>query len=104
MPGRVVSSDGEIELSVSEALGAQVLEETIEFHHAPTTELDDDGHGDPLRVLRRRPHRAVVDVDIDLGLVRVVEITTSQMSAECSTRFSSLARSKVASPKGSDWR
>ena len=78
VPGRVVSSDGEIELSVSEALGAQVLEETIEFHHAPTTELDDDGHGDPFVSYAAAAHRAVVDVDIDLGLVRVVEITTSQ--------------------------
>jgi CO/xanthine dehydrogenase Mo-binding subunit len=54
------------------------IEETFEHHHAPTTRLDANGQGDAHVSFAFVAHRAVVDVDIDLGLVRVVEIATSQ--------------------------
>jgi len=76
--GRVVSPDGAVELAINEAASGEVLEETREFHHAPTVELDADGQGDAFVSFAFAAHRAVVDVDLDLGLVRVVEITTSQ--------------------------
>ncbi len=55
-----------------------VIEETYEHHHPPTTPLDADGQGDAHVSFIFAAHRAVVDVDLDLGLVRVVEIATSQ--------------------------
>ena len=75
---RVVSLDREINLPVSDATPGQVLEETVEFHHAPTVELDANGQGDAFVSFAFAAHRVVVDVDLDLGLVRVVEIATSQ--------------------------
>jgi len=54
------------------------IEETYEHHHPPTSPLDADGQGDAHVSYIFAAHRAVVDVDLDLGLVRVVEIATSQ--------------------------
>ena len=56
----------------------QVFEETVEYHHAPTFPLDEDGQGDAHLALTIAAHRAVVDVDPELGLVRLVDLTTSQ--------------------------
>ena len=55
-----------------------VIEETYEYHHPPTSPLDADGQGDAHVSYVFAAHRAVVDVDLDLGLVRVIEIATSQ--------------------------
>ena len=69
---------GQVDIPVVEAAAGEVLEETVEFHHEPTAELDENGQGDAFVSFAFAAHRAVVDVDLDLGLVRVVEITTSQ--------------------------
>ena len=76
--GRIVSFDGEVDVAVAEAALGEVLEETVDYHHAPTEELDADGQGNAFVSFAYSAHRAVVDVDVDLGLVRVVDITTSQ--------------------------
>jgi xanthine dehydrogenase D subunit len=76
--GRVVSPDHDVDLAISAAAPGEVLEETVNFHHAPTAELDENGQGDSNVSFAFAAHRAVVDVDLDLGLVRVVEIATSQ--------------------------
>lgn len=55
-----------------------VIEETFEHHHRPTAPLDQRGQGNAHVAFAFAAHRAVVDVDMDLGLVRVVEIATSQ--------------------------
>ncbi len=55
------------------------VEETAEHHHRPTVPLDPvTGQGDSVVALAFAAHRAVADVDCELGLVRVVEIATSQ--------------------------
>lgn len=54
------------------------FDETFEHHHRPTEELDDDGQGNCHTAFAFAAHRAVVDVDTDLGLVKVVEIATVQ--------------------------
>jgi xanthine dehydrogenase D subunit len=51
---------------------------TAEHRHAPTEPLDANGQGTAHAALAFVAHRAVVDVDIDLGLVKVVEIATGQ--------------------------
>jgi CO/xanthine dehydrogenase Mo-binding subunit len=76
--GRVVSFDGSIDESLAEALGDAVVEESATFRHAPTKALDSDGQGNAHVSFAFAAHRAVVDVDLDLGLVRVVEIATAQ--------------------------
>ena len=49
-----------------------------EHHHRPTQPLDEKGQGDAHVTFAFAAHRAVVDVDTELGLVRVVEIVTAQ--------------------------
>ena len=67
-----------VDVSVVEASHGLVLDETVEYHHAPTFPLDDDGQGDAHLSFAFSAHRAVVDVDPELGLVRLVDLTTSQ--------------------------
>jgi xanthine dehydrogenase D subunit len=71
--------DGDkVDISVAEAAGSTVFEATAVHHHQPTVPLDDRGQGDADVSFVFAAHRAVVDVDVDLGLVRVVQITTGQ--------------------------
>jgi len=52
---------------------------TREFHHRPTEPLDPaTGQGRAHLQYAFAAHRAVVDVDVELGLVRVVELATAQ--------------------------
>ncbi|GAA3224503.1 molybdopterin cofactor-binding domain-containing protein [Actinocorallia longicatena] len=60
-------------------LGDEAIEETVEWRHRPTQALDPEtGQGDAHVQYAFAAHRATVDVDVDLGLVRVVEIVTAQ--------------------------
>jgi OHCU decarboxylase len=54
------------------------IEETVEWRHKPTHRLDENGQGDAHVQYAFSAHRAVVDVDVELGLVRVVELATAQ--------------------------
>ena len=64
--------------SVTERLAAGPVEATREYHHRQTFPLDERGQGDAHVTFAFAAHRAVVDVDVELGLVRVVEIATAQ--------------------------
>jgi CO/xanthine dehydrogenase Mo-binding subunit len=50
----------------------------VEFRHRATEELDEDGQGNCHVAFAFVAHRAVVDVDPELGLVKVVQIATAQ--------------------------
>ncbi|MDP8950140.1 MAG: xanthine dehydrogenase subunit D [Actinomycetota bacterium] len=76
--GNVVSGDGGILISLDELLGDESIEETQEFRHKETEPLDADGQGDAHVAFAFAAHRAVVEADTELGLVRVVEIATAQ--------------------------
>ncbi|MDG4824284.1 xanthine dehydrogenase subunit D [Asanoa sp. WMMD1127] len=77
--GKVVASDGSVVGSLVDLLGNDVVEETVEWRHKPTQPLDPaTGQGDAHVQYAFAAHRAVVDVDTELGLVRVVEIATAQ--------------------------
>jgi len=54
------------------------VEEVRTHHHAPTDRLDERGQGSAHVSFAFAAHRAVVDVDPELGLVRVVQIATGQ--------------------------
>jgi xanthine dehydrogenase D subunit len=63
---------------LGELLGEDAIDETVEWHHRKTDPLDEDGQGDAHLQFAFSAHRAVVDVDLELGLVRVVELATAQ--------------------------
>ncbi len=74
----VVDTVGSFRLSVAEASHGVVLEQTFEHHHPPTEELDENGQGNCHVAFAFVAHRAVVDVDPELGLVKVVQVATAQ--------------------------
>ncbi|MEI2706094.1 MAG: xanthine dehydrogenase subunit D [Ilumatobacteraceae bacterium] len=80
----VTLSDGELlgprglRTSVAEVSAGRVFEATFEHHHPPTEDLDEDGQGNCHTAFAFVAHRAVVDVDVELGLVKVVQIATAQ--------------------------
>ena len=76
--GRVRSADGEIDLSLDEATQGEPVFCEVTHRHAPTHPLDDNGQGNAHVSFAFAAHRAVVDVDLDLGLIRVVEVATTQ--------------------------
>jgi xanthine dehydrogenase D subunit len=63
---------------LAELLGENAIEETVEWRHRETHPLDENGQGDAHLQFAFSAHRAVVDVDLELGLVRVVELATAQ--------------------------
>ena len=74
----VVDSLGDARIPVVDASHGVTLEETVEFRHRPTEELDADGQGSCHTAFAFVAHRAVVDVDPELGLVKVVQVATAQ--------------------------
>ena len=65
-------------VSLTDALADGPVEQTHEYHHPKTHPLDRDGQGDAHVSFVFAAHRAVVDVDSELGLVRVRQISTGQ--------------------------
>ena len=83
--GKIVAADGAALASLVDVIGEQIVEETREFHHRPTRALSRDngeggniGQGDAHVQFAFAAHRVIADVDVDLGLVRLVEVTTAQ--------------------------
>jgi xanthine dehydrogenase D subunit len=76
---KVVSETGEVLAGLAEILGDDVVEETVEWRHRPTEPVDPEtGQGDAHVQYAFSAHRAVVDVDVELGLVKVVALDTAQ--------------------------
>jgi CO/xanthine dehydrogenase Mo-binding subunit len=77
--GNVVTRGGDVVVALADLLGEDVIEETREYRHLPTTALDPvTGQGHAHVQFAFAAHRAVVDVDVDTGLVKVVEMATAQ--------------------------
>jgi xanthine dehydrogenase D subunit len=77
--GKLLTVAGEVVADLAEVLGASPVERTVEWRHRPTSPLDPrTGQGDAHVQYAFAAHRATVDVDVELGLVRVVEIATAQ--------------------------
>src|SRR5207247_2177627 len=75
----VVGGDGRQIVTLATLLGDAVIEETREFHPRATHRLDPEtGQADAHMQYAFAAHRAVVDVDTELGLVKVVELATAQ--------------------------
>ncbi|MGI8334163.1 xanthine dehydrogenase subunit D [Actinomadura scrupuli] len=74
-----VLAEGRVVAGLADLLGGTVIEETREFRHRPTRPMDPlTGQGDAHVQFAFCVHRAVVDVDVELGLVKVVELAAVQ--------------------------
>ncbi len=76
--GLVVSLDGQQEALLAQITAGPGYEADVEYHHAPTEALDENGQGNAHVSFACAAHRVIADVDPDLGLVRVRDITTAQ--------------------------
>jgi xanthine dehydrogenase D subunit len=77
--GKVCSQAAGVLTDLVSLLGEGAIERTVTWRHRPTHPLDPDtGQGNAHVQYAFAAHRAVVDVDTELGLVKVVELTTAQ--------------------------
>ena len=75
----VVDAGGKEIVALATLLGDAVIEETRVFRHRQTYPLDPEtGQANAHMQFAFAAHRAVVDVDTELGLVKVVELATAQ--------------------------
>jgi xanthine dehydrogenase D subunit len=69
---------GHLVTPLAELCAAGPISHHVRYRHRPTTRADEDGQGDVHVDFCVAAHRAVVDVDLALGLVQVVEIAIAQ--------------------------
>ncbi|MCB2224066.1 MAG: molybdopterin-dependent oxidoreductase [Actinobacteria bacterium] len=78
LSGEGVLRDGVVVATLADVLAEGPITELVRFRHPPTTAPSETGQGDLHAGFSVAAHRAVVDVDPDLGLVRVVQVDTAQ--------------------------
>jgi CO/xanthine dehydrogenase Mo-binding subunit len=72
-------STGQAIAPLIDVVGGMSIKETFEYHHRKTYPIDPEtGQGDAHIAFAFAAHRAVVDVDVDLGLIKVVELATTE--------------------------
>lgn len=76
--GEVVEVDGGGAFPLAELLADGPIEAVRQHHHPPTDPLDENGQGNAHVSFAFAAHRAVVDVDPELGLIRVLQVATGQ--------------------------
>jgi xanthine dehydrogenase D subunit len=77
--GQVVTDAGEPLADIAAVLEDEVVDLELEFRHRPTQPFDlRTGQGDGHVQYSFAAHRAVVEVDTELGLVKVVELACAQ--------------------------
>ncbi|MGW9022741.1 xanthine dehydrogenase family protein molybdopterin-binding subunit [Streptomyces sp. NPDC055722] len=76
--GKITSYDGVLSTTVTEAMDGKELWATAQCRPHPTEPLNETGQGDAFVGLAFCAIRAVVDVDIEIGSVRVVELALAQ--------------------------
>ncbi|HEY7432186.1 MAG TPA: xanthine dehydrogenase subunit D [Streptosporangiaceae bacterium] len=76
LAGGWVTAGGEPVIELGSLL-AEPVRETAVYHHRPTTTLDENGQGDTHAAFSFAVQRAVVEVDTELGLVRVLDIVSA---------------------------
>ena len=77
--GKVVSASAGVLVPIADLLGDTAIDLTREHHHRPTVPFDKEtGQGFGHVQYSFCAHRAVVDVDVELGLVKVVELAAAQ--------------------------
>ena len=77
--GEIRDADGRLVSTLADLVGEKIFTCTREYRHRPTTPIDPiTGQGLPHAQFAFAGHRAVVDVDIETGLVKVIEMATVQ--------------------------
>lgn len=76
--GNVVAEGHGIVVPLAELLDGEEIGELVKYRHKPTYPLDENGQGDAHVQFAFAAQRAIVEVDEELGLVRVVEVATTQ--------------------------
>ncbi|KUN89792.1 xanthine dehydrogenase subunit D [Streptomyces bungoensis] len=77
--GKVVTDGGEVLADLVDVLGDEAVEVEEEWRHRPTEPFDlRTGQGNGHVQYSFAAHRAVVEVDTELGLVKVVELACAQ--------------------------
>ncbi|WP_407077675.1 xanthine dehydrogenase subunit D [Streptomyces phytohabitans] len=77
--GKVVTDGGEVLASLADVVEGETLEADLEWRHRPTEPFDlRTGQGRGHVQYSFAAHRAVVEVDTELGLVKVVELACAQ--------------------------
>ncbi|WP_405942733.1 xanthine dehydrogenase family protein molybdopterin-binding subunit [Streptomyces sp. NBC_00207] len=77
--GKVVTDGGEVLATLVDVLGDEVVEIEAEWRHRPTEPFDlKTGQGNGHVQYSFAAHRAVVEVDTELGLVKVIELACAQ--------------------------
>ncbi|MGW2614941.1 xanthine dehydrogenase family protein molybdopterin-binding subunit [Streptomyces sp. NPDC001500] len=77
--GKVVTDGGEVLADLVDVLGEEAVEVEAEWRHRPTRPFDlRTGQGDGHVQYSFAAHRAVVEVDTELGLVKVIELACAQ--------------------------
>ncbi|MGW3506006.1 molybdopterin cofactor-binding domain-containing protein, partial [Streptomyces globisporus] len=77
--GKVVTDGGEVLADLVDVLGDEAVEVEEEWRHRPTVPCDlRTGQGNGHVQYSFAAHRAVVEVDTELGLVKVIELACAQ--------------------------
>ncbi|MFE5946549.1 xanthine dehydrogenase family protein molybdopterin-binding subunit [Streptomyces sp. NPDC056480] len=77
--GKVVTDGGDVLATIADVLEGQAVEVEEEWRHRPTQAFDlVTGQGDGHVQYAFAAHRAVVEVDTELGLVKVIELACAQ--------------------------
>ncbi|GAB7105375.1 molybdopterin-dependent oxidoreductase [Streptomyces phaeofaciens JCM 4814] len=77
--GKVVTDGGEVLADLVDVLGEEAVEVEAEWRHRPTEPFDlRTGQGNGHVQYSFAAHRAVVEVDTELGLVKVIELACAQ--------------------------
>ncbi|MFJ3136627.1 xanthine dehydrogenase family protein molybdopterin-binding subunit [Streptomyces sp. NPDC102359] len=77
--GKVVTDGGEVLANLVDVLGDEAVEVEEEWRHRPTEPFDlRTGQGNGHVQYSFAAHRAVVEVDTELGLVKVIELACAQ--------------------------
>ncbi|MEU1515937.1 molybdopterin cofactor-binding domain-containing protein [Streptomyces sp. NPDC005811] len=77
--GKVVTDGGEVLADLADVLGEEAVEVEEEWRHRPTEPFDlRTGQGNGHVQYSFAAHRAVVEVDTELGLVKVIELACAQ--------------------------
>ncbi|GAA2613055.1 xanthine dehydrogenase family protein molybdopterin-binding subunit [Streptomyces tubercidicus] len=77
--GKVVTDGGEVLATLADVLEGEAVDLELEWRHRPTEPLDlRTGQGNGHVQYSFAAHRAVVEVDTELGLVKVIELACAQ--------------------------
>ncbi|OON80655.1 xanthine dehydrogenase family protein molybdopterin-binding subunit [Streptomyces tsukubensis] len=77
--GKVVTDGGEVLANLADVLGTDAIDLELEWRHRPTEPFHPHtGQGNGHVQYSFAAHRAVVEVDTELGLVKVVELACAQ--------------------------